>query len=64
MATKAIGDVGYRMFVVSYRSLLVNTPLSSDLQNVPGNRNNGYGLVVMPMLISVFSGLSYIFASQ
>lgn len=30
----------------------------------PGSRNKGYGLVVIPMLIRLVSGLSYIFASQ
>lgn len=31
---------------------------------LPGNRNNGYGFVVIPMLKSEASGFSYIFASQ
>lgn len=31
---------------------------------LPGKRNSGYGFVVMPILIKLLSGLSYIFASQ
>jgi hypothetical protein len=32
--------------------------------HLPGNRKRGYGLVVMPILMSVDSGLSYILDSQ
>jgi hypothetical protein len=52
------GDVGYGLFVVACLELELRATQCGLMKNVPGSLNNGYGFVVRPMLIIVFSGLS------
>jgi hypothetical protein len=65
VAADASGYVGYRLFVISYNKITLafgllhpNHLLTMRKKDIPGSLKSGYGFVVNPILIIVFSGLS------
>ena len=65
-----VGYVGDCLSIDMLRNVCDNLEANLSLfcemanTNSPGNRNRGYGLVVIPILSVVDSGLSYTLASQ